>query len=319
MEEGTERGARREMRILFFGTSEFAIAPLERLLESHFDVVGVVTTPDKPGKRGRKLVMSPVKEFCLQEGVDVFQPESLKEDGTLETIEKYGADAFVVVSYGKFLPSKLLFMVEKRFNIHPSLLPLYRGASPIQYALLNGDSYTGVSIIDITDKMDAGDIYMQWVERIRKEDNYLSLSERLSKIGAEMLLCCLEFSLQGSLKPKRQNEERATYTKIIKKSDGRIDFSSMSSRRVVNMVRAFYPWPGAYFIHKGKQFKIIKAHEANIRGEAGKVLKVSKSELVIGCLDGAISIDEIQPESKKPMSIRAFLAGYRFEVGEIIG
>ncbi len=307
------------MRVVLFATDEFAIAALEELAGSTFDLVAVVTNPDKPAKRGRRIVMPPVKERSISLGVEVYQPESLKSADALKRIASYRADAFVVVSYGKFLPKELLSMVDKRFNIHPSLLPLYRGASPIQYALLNGDSHTGVSIIDVTDKMDAGDIYMQWVERVEEDDNYLSLSKRLSLIGARMLICTLELAQKGTLKGKKQKEERATYTKIIKKSDGRVEFESVDASRVINMTRAFYPWPGVYFIHKGKQFKIIRAHFVDVDGRPGTVVKVSKGELVIACRSGAISIDEIQPESKKPMDIRAFLAGYRFEAGETIG
>ena len=306
------------MRILFFGTSEFAVYPLKMLIESHFDITGVVTTPDRPGKRGKKLIEPPVKVLAKEYGLPVIQPEKLKDSKATNSIAEFKADVFVVVSYGKFLPSSILKLPKYKINIHPSLLPKYRGPSPINYALLNGDKYTGVSIIDVSDKMDAGDIYMQWVEKVYDNDNYETLHNRLALVGSKMAVCVLESIESGDVKTKKQNDEDATFTKIIDKKDGKIDFETMSAVRIVNMARAYYGWPSAYCSYKSKVFKIFEADALDIEAKPKEVVRVSKNELVIGCAKGAISIKKIQPESKKPMDIKAFLAGYRFEVGEII-
>ena len=319
MEKTPEREGKGAVKILFFGTSRFAIYPLRELISSlSFDVVGVVSTPDKVGKRGKKLIQPPVKEEALKHSVDVFQPEKLKEPETIEKIKQFGADIFVVVSYGKFIPDELLKIPPKgALNIHPSLLPRYRGPSPINFALLNGDNYTGVSIIGVTNRMDAGDIYMQWVEKIYPEDNYTSLHDRLSNIGAKMIACVLENI--NRIKPIPQDEQLATYTRIIKKEDGLVNFKEETATQIVNKVRAFVEWPTAYFFYKNKLFKIFEAERVEWEQEQpGRVVKITKKELVIGCKEDALSIKKIQPQSKKVMDIQAFLAGYRFNVGEEI-
>ncbi len=307
------------MKVLFFGTSKFAVEPLKALVEStSFDVVGVVSTPDAVGKRGKKLIQPPVKEETLKYGLDVFQPEKLKYEDTIKKIQSYSADIFVVVSYGKFIPDVLLQIPKLgSINIHPSLLPKYRGPSPINFALLNGDKYTGVSIISVTNKMDAGDIYMQWIEKILKKDNYTTLHDRLSKIGTQMVLCTLENF--DKIKPMPQDEKFATYTRIIKKEDGLINFKNETASEIINKIRAFYEWPTAYFFHKGKQFKVFNAELVKLEeNQPTKVIEATKKKLVIGCKEHAISIKTIQPQSKKAMNIQAFLAGYKFNVGEII-
>ncbi len=316
MEKVAEQEGRGTVRVVFFGTSEFALKPLERLALSHHEILCVITTPDARGKRGRKLIPPPVKVFAQEHSLELHQPESLKSTGFIELIKQKKPDLFVVVSYGKFLPAQLLDLVKYRLNIHPSLLPKYRGPSPINYALLNGDTHTGVSIIDVTSRMDAGDIYMQWVVPIKKKEKYPQLHDRLSGIGAQMLLCVMDSITE--IKPAKQDESRATYTRIIQKEDGKVDFCTMKAAQIENMVRAFYPWPGVYFRYSGKLFKLIDVEALNMDAEPCTVALVDKSRLVIGCKEGAISIKTIQPESKKPMDIRAFLAGYRFKAGDII-
>jgi len=319
VEKTPKREGKGTVKILFFGTSRFAISPLKELVNSlSFDVVGVVSTPDKVGKRGKKLIQPPVKEEALKHSIEVFQPEKLKEPETIEKIKRFGADIFVVVSYGKFIPDELLAIPSRgALNIHPSLLPRYRGPSPINFALLNGDNYTGVSIINVTNRMDAGDIYMQWVDKIHPKDNYTTLHDRLSKIGAKMITCVLENI--STIKPIPQDEQLASYTRIIKKEDGLINFKEETATQIVNKVRAFVEWPTAYFIYKNKLFKIFEAERVYWeQSQPGKVVKITKKELLIGCKEDAISIKRIQPQSKKIMDIQAFLAGYRFNVGEEI-
>jgi methionyl-tRNA formyltransferase len=306
------------MKILFFGTSEFALKPLEALVNTHHEIAGVITTPDRAGKRGKKLIESPIKTLAKLHSLYVYQPEKLKDEDVYNKIKEFNADIFVVVSYGKFLPHSILELPKFKINIHPSLLPKYRGPSPINYALLNGEKYTGVSIIDVSDEMDAGDIYMQWVEKIQAKDNYETLHYKLSQIGSKMIVCAADGIENGSIKPKKQDNSKATYTKIIDKKDGKIDFNTMDAATIVNMVKAYYGWPSAYFTYKSKIFKIYDAEAVDMDSKPSEVLDVSKNRLVIGCKEKAISIKKIQPESKKPMEIKAFLAGYKFEIGEII-
>ena len=319
MEETPKGKGKRAVKILFFGTSKFAVEPLKALIDSlSFDIVGVVSTPDAMGKRGKKIIQPPVKEQALKHSIDVFQFEKLKDSNTIETLKKIEADIYVVVSYGKFIPNEILRLPKYgAINIHPSLLPKYRGPSPINYALLNGDKFTGVSIISVTNKMDAGDIYMQWIEKILPEDNYKTLHDRLSRIGAKMILCLLE-NFQ-KIKPVPQDESLATYTKIIQKEDGLINFKNETAKQIINKIKAFYEWPSAYFFYRGKQFKILDAELIKLKEKKpGVVTKVTKKELVIGFKENAISIRKIQPQSKKIMDIQAFLAGYKFNVGETI-
>ncbi|WP_035588564.1 methionyl-tRNA formyltransferase [Hippea jasoniae] len=308
------------MKVLFFSTSEFGIKPLEALHNSkQFEVAGVISTPDARGKRGKKLIKPPVKELAEQLSYEVFQPEKLKEKSVIDKIASFGADIFVVVSYGKIIPREILDIPKLgSINIHPSILPLYRGPSPINTALLNGDSYTGVSIIEVTQKVDAGGVYMQWIEKISDSDNYPTLHDRLSQIGAKMLLCTLE-NLKF-LKPIPQNEMLATYTQIIKKEDGKIDFENQTATQIRNKIRAFYSWPTAYFYHKNKMFKVFDADVVKLeQPKPAEVVECTKKSLIIGCREDAISIKKIQPQSKKVMDIAAFLAGYKFNKGEKIG
>ncbi len=307
------------MRIIFFGTSAFAVFALKKLAESAHEVALVVTTPDKKGKRGKKLIYSPVKIEAEKYNIEIYQPEKLKIREVYEKIKGIDADIGVVVSYGKFIPNNLIDLPKyKMINIHPSILPKYRGPSPINYALLNGDSYTGVSIIDVTDKMDAGDIHMQWLAKIYDSDNYTTLHNRLAEMGSLMIMCSIRNIESGNTHKIRQDETLATFTKIIDKQDGLINFKDEDAQTILNKIRAFYEWPNVYFYHKGKQFKILDAEVINLSARTATVAKVNKNELIIGCKSQSLSIKVIQPESKKPMNIKAFLAGYKFNTGDDI-
>ena len=307
------------MRVIFFGTSAFAVFALKKLAESVHDVALVVTTPDKKGKRGKKLIYSPVKIEAEKHNIEIYQPEKLKSKEAYEKIKSIDADMGIVVSYGKFIPNNLIDLPKyKMINIHPSILPKYRGPSPINYALLRVDSYTGVSIIDITDKMDAGDVHMQWLAKIYDSDNYTTLHNRLAEMGSCMVMCAIRNIESGNTHKIRQDETLSTFTKIINKHDGLINFKDEDAQTILNKIRAFYEWPNVYFYHKGKQFKILDAEVINLSARTATVAKVNKNELIIGCKSQSLSIKVIQPESKKPMNIKAFLAGYKFNTGDDI-
>ncbi len=303
------------MKVAFFGTSEFGIPALRVLYESHNEISIVVVTPDAVGKRGKRIIEPPVKVEAQRLGLKVWQPDSLKGKAAVLGDEKI--DIGVVVSYGKIIPAELLCV--PRFgmvNIHPSLLPVYRGPSPIQTAILNGDDYTGVSIIGVTESLDAGPIYMQWVEEIKPEDNYRSLHDRLSIKGADMILCAVEYIFAGSIKPRAQDEFLASYTSIIRKEDGKISFKDETARSIVNKIRAFHEWPGAFFFYGGKRYIVLEAKEIEACGEPSRVLDMGKGRLVIAAKKNAVEILKIQPESKKAMDAKAFLAGNRLSVNE---
>ena len=307
------------MRVIFFGTSAFAVPTLKKLAESPHDIVLVVTTPDAHGKRGKKLIYSPVKIEAEKHNMEIYQPEKLKNDEAYEKIKGVMPDIGIVVSYGKFIPDNLIESAKyKMINIHPSILPKYRGPSPINYALLMGDSYTGVSIIDVTGKMDAGDIYMQWLAKIYNNDNYTTLHNRLSEMGSDMIMCVMENIEKGSLHKIVQDETLATFTKIINKQDGLINFKDEDAQTILNKIRAFYEWPNVYFYYRGKQFRILDAETVNLSAMPSTVAEVNKNKLVIGCKNQSLSIKVIQPESKKAMNIKAFLAGYKFNAGDNI-
>jgi methionyl-tRNA formyltransferase len=273
-----------DLKIIFFGTSEFAVPVLESLLKEKFNIAAVVTQPDKPQGRKQILGSSPVKKTALLHNLPIIQPEKLDE----KDIKQYKADLGVLVSYGQILNKKVLHAFPKGIvNIHPSLLPKYRGPSPIQYALLNKEKKTGVSIMKLDEGMDSGDIIAQKTLNISDLDDYLSLHDKLSNLGAQMIQAAIIGYNKEPEKLIHQIEKNASYSKIIIKKDGEIKLSD-DIESIKRKYKAFKFWPGIFFYWKEKRFKIIQA-------------KFSKEHL---------SIEIIQPEGKKAMPFSEFLKGY---------
>ncbi len=293
------------MKIVFMGTPYFALPSLEEVLK-HFDVVGVITQKDKPAGRGQKLAPPPIKEYALGRGLKCFQPQ---DKGELYSIlRELNPQCVVVVAYGRILPKEVLEL--PRFgciNLHASLLPKYRGSSPIQRSLLAGDSLTGNSVMLMDEGMDTGPVLLRQVIKVEQEDNYHTLSEKLAKSGASLLVQALEGWFKGEINPKPQKGP-ATYAPPISKEELRICWKT-SSQSVLNRIRAFYP--NAYcFDAKGGRIKILRAKQVEgVKGEEGQIL--DRKRLVIACGDGAVEILELVNQKGKRVSGEEFLRGYR--------
>ena len=298
------------MKVLFFGTPLFSEIVLKKLIEKH-EVVGVVCQPDKPAGRGKKLVSPNIKLLAEERGIKVYQFEKLKEN--LDVINNINPDIFVTASYGKILPKALLDM-KLCINVHPSMLPKYRGATPIQTALLNGDKKTGVTIMKTDVGMDDGDIILQKEVEILGEDDYNSLMPKLADVGAKLLLQALEEIENKTVKFTKQDDSKATFTKLIQKEDALLDFNE-SAENLVNKVRAYVENPTAYFYLGDDRIKVYKAKvEAGDLPNVGigDVVTVNKKMFLIKTGKDTFSILKCQAPGGKVLDVKDFLNGYRF-------
>jgi methionyl-tRNA formyltransferase len=301
-------------RLVFMGSPDFAVPILRRLTEQ-YPVVGVVTQPDRPSGRGRALTPPPIKLLADELGLPVIQPERLKDPAAMQQLQVWQPDLIVVAAFGQILRRPVLDLPPHGcVNVHASLLPRWRGAAPIQAALLHGDRETGVTIMCMDPGVDTGPLLAQQVLPIQSNDTAATLSERLSRLGAELLLDTLPGYLSGKLTPQAQDESCATYAPQLKKEDGELDFTQ-PAEALERRVRAFNPWPGAYTQWQGQPLKILRAHVAESdTGQttvtAGQRCIVQKRPAV-GTSNGLLVLDEVQPAGKKPMPGKAFLAGNR--------
>lgn len=301
------------MNIVFMGTPEFAVGCLETVYKKH-NVVGVFTQPDKP--KGRKYVLTPppVKVRAEELGLKVYQPTTLRNGVALDILKQLNPDLIVVVAYGKILPKEILELPKyKCINVHASLLPRHRGASPIQWCIVCGDKVTGVTTMLMDEGMDTGDILLSSEIAIGKDEISDTLHDKLALMGAELLDKTIDGILNGSVNPIKQNENEATYAPIIKKEMAQIDFS-LSAEKIVDAIRGYNPWPCAYFTLLGKRIKVYRAEALVTSGEVGTVLE-SGNRLVIGCGKGSVSLIEVQPEGSKRMNVTDMLRGRPVEVG----
>ena len=311
------------MRIVFFGTGDFAIPSVKRLLGSGHDMVSAVTRPDTRMGRGWKVQPAPIKAILekTSPGMNVLQPEDLSDKVFMSSLEEARADVFVVIDYGCILKKDILDMPEKYcLNLHPSLLPRYRGAAPINRAILAGEKETGNTVIRMNERMDAGDIVSQETTAIGEYEDAVSLSERLAQSGAELLIKTLDEIAGGKEKLTRQEEEKATYAPKLRKSEGRIDWNEDASS-IVLKVKAFRPWPGAYTYLNGKALKVSQAAvEAISRADIppGSVVSAGPG-LVVSAGKGAVRIAVLQSEGKKPMTSDEFLRGHDISKGTTLG
>lgn len=307
------------MKILFMGTPDFAKESLQKLYDQQYEICGVVTPPDRPKGRGMKRIACPVKEFALEKELLFFQPEKLKE--IKEEIFALQPDMIVVVSYGKFLPKSILQIPKYGcLNVHPSLLPKYRGSAPIQWAIINGDKMTGTTIMKMNEKMDAGDIILQEEVEIEENETTGELWNRLSKISSELLVKAIQQIENGSVAFIKQSEND-TIAPMITKDMAKIDWEKQGSLEIKNLIRGLNPFLGAYSILDQKKIKFWKVaivqEETSSPVEPGTViLSDAKKGLQIKTKDGAITILEIQGENAKKMSISEFLRGNKVQVGE---
>ncbi len=293
------------------GTPEFSVPILSALIDN-YNVVGVVTQPDKKIGRKQILTPSPIKFLAIENKIPVYQPEKIKENRDfLNKIKELAPDLIVVASYGFILPKELLEIPKYGvINVHASLLPKYRGPSPIQAAILNGDDRTGVTIMLVEEKMDAGDILLQAEADIADDETFYSLHDKLSVLGTHLLIDTLPKYIKDEIEPRDQDKSKATYCKIITKEDGKIDWSK-SAQEIERQVRALNPWPGTWTNWHAKKVKVLKVEilDINNKHKSGKVFNVN-DDFVVSCGKNALKILELQLEGKKPMTAKEFLNGY---------
>ena len=307
------------LRIIFMGTPELAVASLEALLRApDFSVVAVVTQPDRPKGRELKLLPSPVKQLAVQTGRPVLQPERARDESFVAELLRLQPDLIAVTAFGQILPKSILEL--PRFgclNVHTSLLPKYRGAAPIQWAILNDEDETGVTIMKMDAGLDTGDILTQRATPIRPEDNAAALHDRLAQIGAELLGQTIPDYVAGKITPRPQPSELATHAPKIRKEDGRIDWR-LPARAIWNRVRAFTPWPGAFTCLPGEPqlLKIWQAEIVSPGGASGEILSADKAGIVISCGQGALRVITLQRQGGRRMSAQEFLAGHALKPGQ---
>jgi methionyl-tRNA formyltransferase len=304
-------------RIIFFGTPNFAIPTLKYLLQGPDEVIAVVTQPDREKGRGRKVIPSPVKELALQHGLTLLQPEKVREEAFQEKMKSLQPELFVVVAYGQVLPKSLLKIPKHgAVNVHASLLPKYRGAAPIPWAILKGERLTGVTTMMMDEGMDTGDILLQIEIPIGEEETSETLHDRLALLGAQLLLETVRGMKVGNLHPIPQDHSKATYAPPLKKEDGRIDWSK-EAKEIYRQVRAFNPWPGAFTEWSGQLLKIYRGEVRgkNSIGKAGIVAWVGLDFIEVETSKDFFLIKEVQLEGKRRMGVREFISGHPITVG----
>ncbi|MBI4523549.1 MAG: methionyl-tRNA formyltransferase [Deltaproteobacteria bacterium] len=299
------------------GTPEAAASTLEALLQGPDPIVGVVTQPDRPAGRGQKTTSSPVRRVAESHDIPVVAPEKIRAPEFLATLKQWRPEIIVVVAYGRILPDSILEVAPRGcLNVHYSLLPKYRGASPVAWAILNGEEKSGVTTMKLVKKMDAGPLFLQEELPVAPHDTTASLQRKLVPVGARLLKQTIRCLKDGSLAPKEQREEEATFAPIIKKEDGLIDWTQPAPA-IERRVRAFSPWPSAFTRFKGK---LLKVHRAAVAATAssgfpGEVVRADRDGLWVATGDGVLSLEEVQLENKKRLPAAEFLKGARIEKG----
>ncbi len=308
------------MRLAFLGTPQFAVPTLERTVAAGHEVLAVITQPDRPRGRGQVPAAPPVKEAAVRLGLPVYQPERIRRPEAVELLRGLNLDAMVVVGYGQIIPQSIIDLVPLGIiNVHASLLPKYRGAGPIQWAILNGETRTGVTTMRIDAGLDTGDMLLKAETEIGAEETAVELGRRLAGMGADLLVETLAGLAAGTIVPEKQDPAQATYAPLLKKEDGRIEWSRPAAA-IHNQVRGLQPWPGAYTVFRGQTLHVWRA---KVRGlgsgvrEPGRV--VGLRPFVIACGEGELELIEVQMEGRKRISAADFVNGQRIEEGERLG
>jgi len=311
----------KELRIVFMGTPQFAIPSLEKIYHSHHKLVAIVTQPDRPKGRGKKVSPPPVKEFAIQDNINpVFQPISLKDPKFIATLQKLNADIFVVVAF-RILPEEI-FQIPPRgtINLHPSLLPKYRGAAPINWTIINGEQITGVTTIFIKNEIDAGNVILQKPVEIMPDETAGSLHDRLAETGADSLLESLNLIASGEVEVKKQDDAVASKAPKLTKEICHINFNR-PAEQVRNWIHGLSPFPGGYAFLNNKILKFFRATvipSENYNKVPGEIINITSDELWIACKSGAVSILELQLEGHMRMPIEDFLRGHPLRIAEIL-
>lgn len=310
------------MRIVFMGTPDFAVPSLNALLDAGYDVVGVITQPDRPVGRGHKLAMTPVKQAAVERGVPVYQFERLRKQEGLDCLRALKPDLCVTAAFGQILSRKLLEVPRLgTINVHASLLPKYRGSAPINWCIANGETVTGVTTMLTDIGVDTGDILLRQETEIGPEETAGELTDRLAQIGAELLIRTLKPYIEGTLQPTPQNEAEMTHVSMLSREDGRLNWSD-SAKQLADRVRGFDPWPGTWTTLPEGVLKVWKARVSDkpVSGKPGEIAVASAKEgLIVCCGEGALEIVEMQAPNAKRMAAKAYLAGKKLPVGNILG
>lgn len=304
------------MKVVFMGTPDFAVGTLKKLIESGHEVLAVVTQPDKPKGRGKAMQFPPVKEVAVESGITVYQPKRVREPEFLETLKALSPDVVVVVAFGQIIPQALLDVPKLGcLNVHGSLLPKYRGAAPIQWAVIDGERESGVTIMRMDAGLDTGDMITTRVVKLEEKETGGSLFDKLSQAGADLLTETLDQLEAGTVTYEKQPAESSTdYARMLKKEDGQIDWNK-SAAELERLIRGLNPWPSAYTHIDGKTLKIwmADAEDGNSGSEPGTVVEVTKNTVKVQTGDGMLSLLEVQLEGKKKMPVDAFLRGCQLE------
>lgn len=309
------------MKVLFMGTPDFAVNSLESIIEAGHEVIGVVTQPDKIKGRGGKISFPAVKEAALKYDLPLYQPVKVREPEFLQIIRDLKPELIVVAAFGQLLPKELLDMPPYGcINVHASLLPKYRGAAPIQAAIINGEKESGVTIMHMDIKLDTGDMILKESIPLAKDETGGSLHDKLANLGAKLLIKALTQIEEGSAPRIPQDESQATYVKMLDKNMGNIDFT-MPANDIERMIRGLNPWPSAYTKLKGKTLKLWSARVVDYpdAGKAGEIMEVRKDSVIVMTGKDALEILELQLEGKKRLDCGSFLRGYPIEKGTILG
>ena len=308
------------MRVIFMGTPDIAVASLEALLREH-EVLAVITQPDKPKGRGKKLAFSPVKEYALAHGLAVLQPERVKAPEFVEELRKYNAELIAVTAFGQILPEEILNMPEYGcINVHGSLLPKYRGAAPMQRAIIDGETVTGITTMFMAKGMDTGDMLLKTEVEITPEDNFETLHDKMAAAGASLLLETIAGLESGMIQRIPQKEEDATYAPMIDKETGHISWEK-GGQEIINLMRGLTPGPGAYTLYEGEPLKLFRAEAENGAfpdAEFGEIVEVTKQAFAVKCGDGVLWVRELQARGGKRMSADAYLRGHEMKEGVLL-
>lgn len=313
------------MKIVFMGTPDFAVGALDAIVEAGHQVTAVVTQPDKPKGRGKEMQMTPVKVCALSHGIPVFQPAKIKEPEAVEQLRGYEADLFVVAAFGQILSEEILSMPKYGcVNIHASLLPKYRGAGPIQWAIINGEKVTGVTIMQMEKGLDTGDMLFRREVEIVPDETADTLHDKLAAVGAELIVEAIPKIEAGEVTPEKQRGEDSSYAKMLTKAMGKIDWN-MEAGKLDCLIRGLISWPGASTVFRGKTLKIWEEEPVDagsLRGAAegaapGTVVLVEKDAIYIQTGKGVLKVKAVQPEGKKRMAVKDFLLGYPVKAGEL--
>lgn len=306
------------MKIVFMGTPDFAVGALKALIKAGHEITLVVTQPDKPKGRGKEMAKSAVKLCAEEYGIPTFQPDKIRTEESIDYLKTVPADVFVVAAFGQILTADVLNMPKYGcINIHASLLPMYRGAAPIQWVILNGEKEAGVTIMQMDEGLDTGDMLLSGKITLSEDETGDSLHDKLMDLGGELIVEALQKLEEGSLTATPQPEGPLFYVKMLKKEMGNLDFTR-SAEEIERTVRGLYSWPGAYSFYQGKLLKVIKVAiaERDSIGNPGEITEVTKDSVTVQCGKGSVKILTVKPQGKKEMTVHDYLLGNKFSVGE---